>query len=167
MKYKVCSMLPAAALAFPCGRVSARADALETGGDFPEATGEPASSDGELSDETGSQEESAVKGRRFDAEKTATLSRGLSEKKRLPQWKNRWIFSEEIVVTGTAERKRPTARMHPGQARTAGTKRLWYSVFLIWIRTKKEPAFSGCRCAGYYAPEHSELAERQSELGFE
>lgn len=34
--------------------VSARADALETGGDFREAIGEPASSDGELSDETGS-----------------------------------------------------------------------------------------------------------------
>ena len=74
--------------------VSARADALETGGDFREATGEPASSDGELSDETGSQEESAGKDGDLDAE-TATLP-GLSEKKRLPQWKNRWIFQKKL-----------------------------------------------------------------------
>ena len=68
MKYKVCSMLLAAALAFSLWPVSARADALETGGDFREATGEPASSDGELSDETGSQEESAGKDGDLDAE---------------------------------------------------------------------------------------------------
>ena len=36
MKYKVCSMLLAAALAFSLWPVSARADALETGGDFRE-----------------------------------------------------------------------------------------------------------------------------------
>ena len=56
MKYKVCSMLLAAALAFSLWPVSARADALE---------------------------------------KTATLP-GLSEKKRLPQWKNRWIFQKKL-----------------------------------------------------------------------
>ena len=74
--------------------VSARADALETGGDFREATGEPASSDGELSDETGSQEESAGKDGDLDAENSDAA--GTVGEEEIPQWKNRWIFQKKL-----------------------------------------------------------------------
>lgn len=101
MKYKVCSMLLAAALAFSLWPVSARADALETGGDFREATGEPASSDGELSDETGSQEESAGKDGDLDAENSDAA--GTVGEEEITAVEEQVDFSEEIVVTGTAE----------------------------------------------------------------
>lgn len=101
MKYKVCSMLLAAALAFSLWPVSARADALETGGDFREATGEPASSDGELPDETGSQEESAGKDGDLDAENSDAA--GTVGEEEITAVEEQVDFSEEIVVTGTAE----------------------------------------------------------------
>ena len=81
--------------------VSARADALETGGDFREATGEPASSDGELSDETGSQEESAGKDGDLDAENSDAA--GTVGEEEITAVEEQVDFSEEIVVTGTAE----------------------------------------------------------------
>lgn len=81
--------------------VSARADALETGGDFREATGEPASSDGELSDETGSQEESGGKDGDLDAENSDAA--GTVGEEEITAVEEQVDFSEEIVVTGTAE----------------------------------------------------------------
>ena len=81
--------------------VSARADALETGGDFREAIGEPASSDGELSDETGSQEESAGKDGDLDAENSDAA--GTVGEEEITAVEEQVDFSEEIVVTGTAE----------------------------------------------------------------
>ena len=68
--------------------VSARADALETGGDFREATGEPASSDGELSGD-------------LDAENSDAA--GTVGEEEITAVEEQVDFSEEIVVTGTAE----------------------------------------------------------------
>lgn len=115
--------------------VSARADALETGGDFREATGEPASSDGELSDETGSQEESAGKDGDLDAENSDAA--GTVGEEEITAVEEQVDFSEEIVVTGTAETEEADGADASGTGADGGTKRLWYSAFLIWIRTKK------------------------------
>lgn len=70
-------------------------------GDFREATGEPASSDGELSDETGSQKEGAGKDGDLDAENSDAA--GTVGEEEITAVEEQVDFSEEIVVTGTAE----------------------------------------------------------------
>ena len=95
MKYKVCSMLLAAALAFSLWPVSARADALENGGAVQEATGEPLSSDGELPDEN------VGKKGGLDAENSEAA--GTAGEEEITAAGNQMDFPEEIVVAGTAE----------------------------------------------------------------